>query len=85
VDSRKEQVFQKTMKGHSSVYRLHIFTLRLWLEQLDNEVFEWRGEIKNTSTGEIRYFRSERSLYNALWILLDMPSPAARHDAGTDG
>ena len=34
-----------------------ILTLRLWHEPLGNDQSEWRGEIKNLSTGEVRYFR----------------------------
>ena len=34
-----------------------IFTLRLWQEPLDHDRSEWRGEVKNLSTGEVRYFR----------------------------
>ena len=34
-----------------------ILTLRLWHEPVGPDQGEWRGEIKNLSTGEIRYFR----------------------------
>ena len=34
-----------------------IFTLRLWQEPLGDGRSEWRGEIKNLSTGEVRYVR----------------------------
>lgn len=34
-----------------------IFTMRLWQEPLDAEKKEWRGEVKNLSTNEVRYFR----------------------------
>ena len=34
-----------------------ILTLRLWHEQVGHDQSEWRGEIKNLSTGEMRYFR----------------------------
>ena len=34
-----------------------ILTLRLWQESLGNEQSEWRGEVKNLTTGEVRYFR----------------------------
>ena len=36
----------------------NIFTLRLWHEPLGNAEGEWRGEVKNISTGEVRYFRT---------------------------
>ncbi len=35
-----------------------LFTLRLWQEPLDDTRSEWRGEIKNLSTDEVRYFRT---------------------------
>ena len=34
-----------------------ILTVRLWQEPLGNDQSEWRGEIKNLSTNEVRYFR----------------------------
>lgn len=34
-----------------------IFTLRLWQEELGQDQCEWRGEVKNVRTGEVRYFR----------------------------
>ena len=65
--------------GASPLYRLHLFTLRVWLEPLDQAASEWRGEVKNTSTGEVRYFRNTRTLYDSLLVLLDT-SPDERHD-----
>jgi len=35
----------------------NLFTLRLWLEPLGDDRYEWRGEVKHLFTGEIRYFR----------------------------
>ena len=35
----------------------NIFTLRLWHEPLSKDKGEWRGEVKNITTGEVRYFR----------------------------
>jgi hypothetical protein len=46
-----------SMKGVSHSSPTIIFTLRLWNEPLGNGQSEWRGEIKNLSTGEVRYFR----------------------------
>ena len=45
------------MRTKGISYRLQLFTLRLWPELLDGEAWEWRGEVKNTSIGETRYFR----------------------------
>ncbi len=34
-----------------------LFTMRLWSEHLGAGRCEWRGALKNLSTGEVRYFR----------------------------
>lgn len=65
-------------------YRLELFTLRMWQEQLDAEQSEWRGEIKNTRTGEVRYFRSAASLYDALQHLLSADSETITGDGVAD-
>lgn len=35
----------------------HLFTIRLWREDLDANESEWRGKVVHTRTGEARYFR----------------------------
>ena len=45
------------MHGQSLSTPTTLFTLRLWQEPLGNGQSEWRGEIKNLTTGEVRYFR----------------------------
>lgn len=70
-----------SMKVDPPFYRLHLFILRLWWEPLDHNEGEWRGEIKNPSTGEVRYVRNGRLLYDALLDLLEPPG-AAGGDAG---
>lgn len=54
-------------------YRLHLFTLRIWPEVLDGEAWEWRGEVKNTSTGDIHYFRDWQVLATLLPTMLVGP------------
>ena len=39
-----------------------IFTIRLWQEELDADCVEWRGEVKNIVSGEVRYFRDWTTL-----------------------
>ncbi len=34
-----------------------LFTIRLWQEDLGKGQLEWRGEVKNLISGEVRYFR----------------------------
>jgi hypothetical protein len=35
----------------------HLFTLRVWREDLGHSQSEWRGEVHDVVSGEIRYFR----------------------------
>ena len=51
-------------------YQLHYFTLRLWFEKLGDGQMEWRGEIKNSKSGEIRYFRQGPMLLDLLTTMM---------------
>ena len=35
----------------------HLFTVRVWREELGGGRFEWRGKVQHALTGEARYFR----------------------------
>ena len=35
----------------------HLFTVRVWLEDLGEGQTEWRGKIQHVLSGEARYFR----------------------------
>ena len=61
----------------------HSFTIRLWSERLDDDVYEWRGRLQHTESGERRYFRNAESLYGALLnILADTdPQPLTEEEA----
>lgn len=61
------------MKANRPPYQLHLITLYLWQEVLDGDEWEWRGEAKNTSTGELRYFRDWCALVHLLPELLSEP------------
>ena len=37
--------------------RSHLFTLRLWPEDLGDGHTDWRGKVQHVSSGEARYFR----------------------------
>ncbi len=37
--------------------RSHLFTVRLWQEQMDNQQMEVRGKVRHVLSGETRYFR----------------------------
>ena len=48
-----------------------IFTLRLWREPINNEQSEWRGELKNLTTGEVRYIRLWEEVAQFIPAMLD--------------
>lgn len=37
--------------------RSHLFTVRVWEEEIDRGQTEWRGKIQLMSSGDVRYFR----------------------------
>jgi hypothetical protein len=48
----------------------HLFTVRLWLEDLGAGQTEWRGEVHDVDSGERRYFRDWPALVAILQALL---------------
>jgi hypothetical protein len=35
----------------------HLFTVRVWREEVGNGRIEWRGKVQHALSGEARYFR----------------------------
>lgn len=50
--------------------RSHLFTVRLWLEELGNDQREWRGKVQHVISGEVRYFRDWPALIAFLQMVL---------------
>ena len=50
--------------------RTHLFTVRVWLEELGEEQAEWRGEVQYVVSGEMRYFRDWPTLVALLQAML---------------
>jgi len=50
--------------------RSHLFTVRLWLEDLGEGRAEWRGKVQHVTSGEVRYFRDWATLIAALQEML---------------
>ena len=40
----------------------HLFTLRLWVEELGEGQTEWRGQVQHVVSGEKHYFRDWAAL-----------------------
>ncbi len=50
--------------------RSHLFTIRLWLEQLGEGRAEWRGKVRHVSSGTVRYFRDWPTLTTIIQQML---------------
>ncbi len=50
--------------------RPHLFTLRLWQEQLGQGEVEWRGRIQNVASGDSAFFRDWPGLLSTLQRLV---------------
>jgi len=55
---------------HDGRIRSHLFTVRLWLEDLGDGRTERRGKMKHILSGEVRYFRDWPTLIALLQALL---------------
>jgi hypothetical protein len=44
-------------EAHQPNQSSHLFTLRLWLEDLGDGRADWRGKVQHVNSGEARYFR----------------------------
>ena len=50
--------------------RTHLFTVRMWLEDLGQGQTEWRGEVQHVVSGEMRYFRDWPAMVALLQAML---------------
>jgi hypothetical protein len=51
--------------------RSHLFTVRVWQEEIWTDQTEWRGKVQLVTGGEVRYFRGWAALVP---LLIDMLS-----------
>lgn len=60
--------------------RSHLFTVRLWQEELSDGQLEWRGKVQLLGENQVRYFRDWAAL---IPLLLSMLRNAGRAAAET--
>ncbi len=48
----------------------HLFTLRIWQEEIEADKTEWRGKVQLFPSGEVRYFREWDALTPLLLTML---------------
>jgi len=53
--------------------RSHLFTVRVWKEEVRNGQIEWRGKVQLVNSGDVRYFREWAALVP---LLIAMQSEA---------
>ena len=71
------------MNIHEQSPRSHLFTVRVWAEELGACQTEWRGRVQHVTSGEMHYFRDWATLVSLLTAMLpdtDAARSAAQHD-----
>jgi hypothetical protein len=58
------------MDSNQLHHRSHLFTVRLWLEELGDGRAEWRGQVQHVTSGETHYFREWSALLALLLAML---------------
>lgn len=58
------------MNEPSQHSRSHLFTVRVWQEDLGEGQTEWRGQVRLVTSGDARYFREWSALVPLLVTML---------------
>jgi hypothetical protein len=58
------------MDYSSHSHRSHLFTVRVWKEEIGTDKTEWRGKVQLVTSGEVRYFRKWEALAPLLASML---------------
>ncbi len=58
-----------------SLYSSHLFTLRMWPEDLGSGQIDWRGKVQHVNSGEALYFRDWATLLDFMERLLRKSEP----------
>lgn len=66
-------------------YRRHLFTLRLWREDLGHNRAEWRGQVQHVLGGERWSFREWPALVSYLEAKLQELEEAEEAETPSDG
>lgn len=51
-------------------HRSHLFTVRLWAEELGDGQIEWRGQVQHVLSGKTHYFRDWITLVEVVAAML---------------
>ena len=61
-------------------HRSHLFTVRIWREELGDGQAEWRGKVQHVQSKEVRYFREWATLVAAILNMLSECEPPPEAD-----
>ncbi len=53
----------------------HLFSLRLWQEEVGADRLEWRGRLQHVLSGDTRHFRQWNTLIELLLTMLEDQEP----------
>jgi hypothetical protein len=67
-----------TLPTTQSAHRSHLFSVRLWIEAIDDHQVELRGQVQHVLSGETHYFR----YWATLVALLDEMLASQENDVG---
>ena len=59
----------------------HLFTVRLWSEDLGDDQVEWRGQVTHVLSGEAHYFRKWQELDAHLLAMVEQHERASEAEA----
>lgn len=65
--------------GDAQRRQAHLFTVRVWLEDLGEGKTEWRGKVTHVASGEVRYFRGWSRLARQLREMLPDDTRVSRN------
>ena len=63
--------------------RSHLFTVRVWEEEIGVDQREWRGKVQLLTSGEVRYFRELAALAPLLLAMLSESEPEPDSDTNS--
>jgi hypothetical protein len=67
------------MSIHNHETRSHLFTVRVWPEEMGDGSTEWRGKVQYATNGETLYFRDWEAMLGFLLGTLDGPAISVDH------
>ena len=64
--------------------RSHLFTVRVWQEEIGTDQTEWRGKVQLFPGGDVRYFRGWEALVPLLLMMLSESEPDRQQGENDD-